>query len=101
MVCIQREHQSAKIRNVFTQRQLPVAVQARQYLDVFVLTHHLRCSLLELRGILSGPPIAKCTGCVAFASLVVEQMNDFMSNHAAKATVIYSGICQGIEVGRL
>jgi len=74
---------TAEVREIFTEGELAIDVQAGQWLESIVFVHHLLRARLELLGVLIRPPAIEITVGVIFPALVVVAVGDFVADDDA------------------
>src|SRR6202012_2862791 len=93
--------ESAKICDVFTQRQFSVYVQIVHSDKAVILLHHAIGAFGELLAVRRGPPLFKIALAVKLASLIIKAVGQLMADDGSCSSVIHCAVPAVIEKGRL
>src|SRR5579864_5648745 len=97
----ERDAGAAIIGGVFTEREAAVELHVVDGNEVGIFIGHATDALLEFLAVLLGPPVAEIAGGIEFATLIVETVREFVTNHQADAAEV-DGVVHGlIEKRRL
>ena len=93
--------QPGQVGKIFAQRQLAVHVQVAHRNKAAVLVVDTLGALVEVLGIVPGPPVVQVAFRVKLAAFVVEAVRELVAHDPALGSIIHRVILRRIKVGRL
>ena len=73
---------------VLAQCQLAVCLQSRKHFNVVEEVYHYLSTFVEAFSIACCPPVTQVTVLVELASLIIESMSHFVSDHNADSSIV-------------
>ena len=85
------------VSQIFTQSQLSVSFQSRQYFDIVEEINHHFCTSIETFCITFCPPVGQVTILVILTTLIIESVSHFMTDYYTDSTIVECVISVHLE----